>query len=89
MARHPAGDTALRAVAEDDEPGHVEDEHYVEVWVLDDTGAPCTGIVCNITLPDGFLANKVPELAQQERLPAGDAIPTFQTINSKLRAENV
>jgi murein DD-endopeptidase MepM/ murein hydrolase activator NlpD len=42
----------------------------------------------NITLPQSFLDNKVPELAQQERLPAAAAIETFQTINSKLRAEN-
>ncbi len=42
----------------------------------------------NITLPASFLASKVPELAQQEKLPAGPAIETFQTINSKLRAEN-
>jgi len=42
----------------------------------------------NITLPPSFLAAKVPELAQQEKLPAGSPIETFQTINSKLRAEN-
>jgi murein DD-endopeptidase MepM/ murein hydrolase activator NlpD len=42
----------------------------------------------NITLPQSFLDVKVPELAQQEKLPAADPIPTFQTINSKLRAEN-
>jgi murein DD-endopeptidase MepM/ murein hydrolase activator NlpD len=42
----------------------------------------------NITLPQSFLDNKVPELAQQEKLPAAGAIETFQLINSKLRAEN-
>ena len=42
----------------------------------------------NITLPPSFLTTKVPELAQQEKLPAGPAIETFQTINSKLRAAN-
>jgi len=42
----------------------------------------------NITLPQSFLDNKVPELAQQEKLPAADPIETFQSINSKLRAEN-
>lgn len=42
----------------------------------------------NITLPQSFLDNKVPELAQQEKLPAAGPVETFQLINSKLRAEN-
>ena len=42
----------------------------------------------NITLPQSFLDSKVPELAQQEKLPAGAPVETFQAINSKLRTEN-
>lgn len=42
----------------------------------------------NISLPQSFLDTKVPELAQQEKLPAATPIETFQSINSKLRAEN-
>jgi murein DD-endopeptidase MepM/ murein hydrolase activator NlpD len=42
----------------------------------------------NITLPQSFLDNKVPELAQQEKLPAAGPIETFQLINSKVRADN-
>jgi murein DD-endopeptidase MepM/ murein hydrolase activator NlpD len=42
----------------------------------------------NITLPQSFLDGKVPELAQQEKLPAASPIETFQKINSELRAAN-
>jgi len=42
----------------------------------------------NITLPPSFLANKVPELAQQEQISGATPIETFQIINSKLRAAN-
>jgi biotin carboxyl carrier protein len=42
----------------------------------------------NITLPPSFMANKVSELAQQENVTGATAVEIFQTINSKLRAEN-
>jgi murein DD-endopeptidase MepM/ murein hydrolase activator NlpD len=42
----------------------------------------------NITLPQRFLDEKVPELAQQEKLPAAPPIETFQKINKDVRAAN-
>ncbi len=42
----------------------------------------------NITLPPSFLISKVPELAEQEKIAGATPIETFQTINSKLRAQN-
>jgi murein DD-endopeptidase MepM/ murein hydrolase activator NlpD len=45
-------------------------------------------IRANITLPERFLAVKVPELAQQEKIESAPPIEMFRTINTKLRAAN-
>jgi murein DD-endopeptidase MepM/ murein hydrolase activator NlpD len=45
-------------------------------------------IRANITLPERFLAVKVPELAQQEKIDPAPPIEMFQAINTKLRAAN-
>ncbi len=45
-------------------------------------------IPATINLPDSFLKNKVPELANQVGVSESDAVATFQKINSEIRAQN-
>lgn len=42
----------------------------------------------DLNLPASFMQRKVPELAQNVGIDVGDPVPTFQRINSEIRAAN-
>ncbi len=42
----------------------------------------------DLNLPPTFMQHKVPELAQNVGIDVGDPVPTFQRINSEIRAAN-